>query len=80
MAAPALVGDRPSANPGMIVMIPACDEPELLNTIHSLACCEPPRCAVEVIVVVNEAEDCLWKISIQNDRKLEELRCFLQTI
>jgi hypothetical protein len=70
MLAPPLIVDRPSANVGMIVMIPACNERELLRTIHSLACCSPPHCAVEVIVVVNEAEGCRQEISSQNDRTL----------
>jgi len=70
MLAPPLIVDRPSANVSMIVMIPACNERELLRTIHSLACCGPPHCAVEVIVVVNEAEGCRQEISSQNDRTL----------
>lgn len=67
---PVLIGDSPSAGLGMIVMIPAYKEPEVLKTIRSLADCQPPRCVVEVIVVVNEPENCPQEISIQNDRTL----------
>lgn len=38
---------------GIIVVIPCCDEPNLLQTLEALGACAPPRCAVEVIVVFN---------------------------
>jgi hypothetical protein len=66
----ALIHERPSECLGIIVMIPACHESELLRTINSLSCCEVPRRAVEVIVVVNEAEGCPKEISLQNDRNI----------
>ncbi|MGV8095942.1 MAG: glycosyltransferase [Mangrovibacterium sp.] len=66
----ALIHERPSERLGIVVMIPACNEPELLRTIGSLSCCEVPRQAVEVIVVVNEAEGCQKETSLQNDRSI----------
>jgi len=71
---PVLIGERPSDGLGLIVMIPACNETELLKTIRSLAACEPPRCAVEVIVVMNEAEGCPEHISRQNGQALLSLQ------
>lgn len=65
---PPFIHDRPSADLGMAIVIPACKEPELLKTIDSLSRCRPPACAVEVIVVINEAEDCEQEISRQNDQ------------
>ena len=70
---PTFIYDQPPAGLGMIIMIPACNEPELLKTIDSLSRCRPPDCAVEVIVVINEAEDCGQEISRQNDQDLISL-------
>ncbi len=71
---PRLIDEDPSANLGLIVVIPACNEPDLLKTIRSLASCSPPGCAVEVIVVMNESENCREEISRQNDRTLLSLQ------
>jgi hypothetical protein len=70
---PAFIHDQPSADLGMIVMIPSCNEPELIKTIESLSVCQPPECLVEVIVLINEAEQCNVKISRQNEKTLKLL-------
>lgn len=46
------------ANPalGIVVVIPSYCEPDLHLTLQSLAACELPVCAVEVIVVINASE------------------------
>lgn len=71
---PALIHDLPTAGLGMIVMIPACNEFELLKTIESLSLCQPPECMVEVIVLINEAEQCNVEISGQNENTLKLLQ------
>ncbi len=65
---PALIPDKPPQDLGIIVVIPACNEPELEKTIASLSCCEAPHVRVEVIVVINEPEDCLPEVSSQNQK------------
>jgi glycosyltransferase involved in cell wall biosynthesis len=42
--------------PHLIIVIPAHDEPLLLDTLASLRCCQPPPHAVEVVVVINGSE------------------------
>ncbi len=51
------IQNRPSLNLGLIVVIPAYDEPFLLLSLMSLKKCRLPNCDVEVIVVVNEPEN-----------------------
>ncbi|MFK7933792.1 MAG: glycosyltransferase family 2 protein [Saprospiraceae bacterium] len=53
---PPQIRRRPAPNLGMVVVIPAYDEPFLLRSLMSLHKCEPPRCSVEIIVVVNDSE------------------------
>jgi hypothetical protein len=49
--------DRPaSADLGIVVVIPAKDEPALIRSLESLLACDRPAVDVEVIVVVNTGE------------------------
>ncbi|MBF0449087.1 MAG: glycosyltransferase [Magnetococcales bacterium] len=43
--------DKP--RPGLIIVIPCHDEPDLISTLDSLAACHPPGCWVVVRVVIN---------------------------
>lgn len=55
---PHRVTDSVEENTGIIVVIPAYREDELIfTTLKSLFSCEPPSVRVEVIVVLNTAED-----------------------
>jgi hypothetical protein len=45
------------SHPGLIIVIPCHDEPDLLATLQSLAACRRPGCLVQVRVVINAAED-----------------------
>lgn len=47
---------RAAKNLGIIVVIPAYDEPYLLLSLMALHRCELPLCDVEIIVVVNDSE------------------------
>lgn len=51
-----LIFKKPSLNLGMIVVIPAYDEPYLLLSLMNLSRCTLPLCDVEVIVVINNSE------------------------
>jgi hypothetical protein len=46
----------PRPDLGLIVVIPCFDETALLDSLESLRACEPPRCSVDVIVVINSSE------------------------
>ena len=50
---PELIPSPPQADLGLVVVIPAKDEPDLLTSLASLLACDRPQRATEVIVVVN---------------------------
>lgn len=53
-----LIQHEMTANTGIIVMIPAFREPDLLSTLRSLQRCRPAGIATEVLIVINQPEDC----------------------
>lgn len=65
---------------GMIVVIPCYNEPDLLATLQSLYEAERPVCHVEVLVVVNSAEDTSLSILDQNRKTLQEIAGFGQNV
>jgi hypothetical protein len=50
---PELIKEAPDEKTGIIVVVPAYDEPGICRLLDSLAQCTPPACKTEVIVVVN---------------------------
>jgi glycosyltransferase involved in cell wall biosynthesis len=67
-----LIQAPPHPNIGMVVVIPCHNEPDLLGCLESLARCNSPKAAIEVIVIINEAEICEKYISTQNSISLEQ--------
>jgi len=57
---------------GLVVVIPCFNEPDLLGSLESLASCDPPGCAVEVIVVLNASVNSIEAIHLQNQRTFEQ--------
>ena len=67
----------PSNSLGLVVVIPCYDEPDIINTcIRSLYQCQPPECTVEIIVVINSAENSRLSVVQQNKKTLSELTAF----
>lgn len=52
-----ILQDEPKKNTKIIVVIPCFNEANVLDSLTSLFDCELPACHVEVIIVVNHAED-----------------------
>ena len=50
---PEFIPEKPAADTGIIVVIPAYNEPEITTVLDSLAGCLVPGCSNEVIVVIN---------------------------
>ena len=69
---PPRIQQRPHARLGLAVAIPCRDEPDLLTTLADLWACRRPDCAVEVIVVINAAEDAPPAVHAQNRRTLRQ--------
>ena len=63
---PPAIFRKPSLNLGLIVVIPACREPFLLLSLLSLKKCNLPQCDVEVIVVINDAENASESTKTEN--------------
>jgi hypothetical protein len=52
-----LIPDLPHPDTSMIITIPAYDEPDLENTLKSIASCQSPSCHTEVLVLQNYPEN-----------------------
>ena len=85
---PEIVKEAPDKQTGIIVVVPACDEPGICNLLNSLALCSEPDCKVEIIIVVNTQEDALLttlenrNITIKNIKswKREHSSCFFRLL
>ncbi len=60
----------------MIVTIPCYDEPLILETLQSLQACDEPSCAVEVIIIVNNAENAPERVISQNKKTYQDILDF----
>lgn len=68
---PPQIPSRPSLNLGIVVVIPAYDEPLLLLSLMSLKRCPLPGGDVEVIVIVNEPERAAPELRERNRQTVE---------
>ncbi len=59
-------GEEFNTSPGLIVVIPCYNEPELDKTITSLMNCTPPDTDVEIFVVINSGENVPEPVFLQN--------------
>ena len=83
---PEIIKEAPDKLTGIIVVIPAFDEPGIRQVLDSLALCTEPECKVEVIIVVNApadaAEESIYnnKLTIKNIEswKKENRNCFFR--
>ena len=69
---PPLIHNRPSPLLGIVVVIPCHDEDFLLLSLIALKKCDRPKCDVEVIVVVNHAEDAPVQVKEKNQAAYEQ--------
>ncbi len=71
--APKIFNDNPRSDTGIIVVIPCYDDEFVFKTLQSLDSAYKPQCSVEVIVVVNSAEDTSEAIVEKNRHIYAEL-------
>ena len=64
---------EPSPTLSLVVAIPACNEPGIINTLECLCNCLPPEGDVEVIVALNSAEDSNDELIRQNQQSEKEI-------
>ena len=63
----------PSADLGIIVVIPCHNETKTVLSLESLKKCEKPKCAVKTILVINQSEVVTKEISVQNENTYKEV-------
>jgi hypothetical protein len=66
----------PSPNLGLVVVIPCYAEPDLIGALEALWRCERPQCAVEVITIINSAEDAIPSVHALNRDTAEKARAW----
>lgn len=70
------IAQPPHANVEMIVVIPCFNEPDILQTLHSLYACTTPACFVEIVIVVNHGEHVNQSIVYANEATCKEIEAF----
>ncbi|MCK7522649.1 MAG: glycosyltransferase family 2 protein [Ignavibacteriales bacterium] len=68
---PSLITEVPHNNTGIIIVIPAYDEPGIARVLDSLAGCEKPKWTAEVIIIINAPGDATGT-SLENNRRTIE--------
>jgi hypothetical protein len=83
---PQKINEAPDSDTGIIVVVPAYNEPGIRTLLDSLARCKEPECGAEVIIVIN-APDNATRESIDNNKqtlinieswKKENRNCFFR--
>ncbi|KPL15874.1 MAG: hypothetical protein AMS26_06520 [Bacteroides sp. SM23_62] len=69
----------PGKDLAIVVAIPACNEPDILKTISSLFHCRRPGGAVEIIIIINDAESAAPDVLSQNSLTEKELLDYART-
>lgn len=74
----ARIQQEPESSLKLVCVIPCMDEPSMLTIITHLQSRDMPRYAVEIIVVVNHAENASEKIVLQNRETVQNLQRLAQ--
>jgi hypothetical protein len=74
------INSDPQKNLGMIIVIPAYDEEDLTPTLKSLYECDKPQCALEIIIIINDAHNSLESIKNKNSLCYDNARTFIDQI
>ena len=65
-------------NLGMVVVVPCYNEPDVLSVLKALSGCQCPSVAVEVLVVLNHADNAPERVKRQNDATYAELTHWIE--
>ncbi len=71
---PELIKEAPDNDTGIIVVVPAYNEPGITTLLDSLASCNQPECKVEIIIVVNAQPDADDEAILNNTGALRILK------
>jgi glycosyltransferase involved in cell wall biosynthesis len=75
----AFLSDRPDKRLAYCIVIPCYNEPNILNTLQSLAECKRPVLPLEIIVVVNSSVLSPHNARKQNTKSIQEIEKWKQT-
>ena len=70
------ISEKPASELGLSVTIPCRNEPEVLRTLTALQNCDLPRCAVEVLILINDTASDVSSVSAQNVSSFEQIKNF----
>jgi len=70
---PERITEAPHSDTGIIVVIPAYNEPEINRLLDSLLRCREPECRIEVIIVINAPDDAPTESLENNLRSLKNI-------
>ena len=70
---PAFLKEAPDNHTGIIVVVPAYNEPDITTLLDSLVLCSKPECGVEIIVVVNAPAGADKSISVNNELTIKSI-------
>ena len=73
---PELIYEAPDDQTGIIVVVPAYNEPGIYKLLDSLALCSKPDCAVEVIIIVNAPSDASEENIENNKTTITNIECW----
>jgi glycosyltransferase involved in cell wall biosynthesis len=76
---PQTIVEAPDRNTGIIVVVPAYNEPEIARLLDSLAGCTQPDCSVEVIIVINAPDDATAESIINNKECMNNIESWKKT-
>ncbi len=71
---PVLIEAKTDPNLGMFLVVPCHREPDLTDLLQSLSDCIDPGCSVEVLVLINEAQDSDDDLTAINRSLLQQLQ------
>jgi glycosyltransferase involved in cell wall biosynthesis len=71
---PEFIDEAPYKNTGIIVIVPAYNEPDVTVLLDSLSKCSRPECEVEVIIVVNAPSDATEDSIRNNEITLKNIK------
>lgn len=77
---PTLIQEAPAPELQMVVVIPAYDEPGLIDSLEALSSCNAPDCSAEVIVVINHSEKAEAAAKERNYKCYEQARSWSKNV
>ncbi len=70
---PVLIEEAPEKNTGIIVVVPAFDEPGIAGLLDSLAKCTGVPCSIEILIIINAPVNALPESLLNNELAIENI-------